>query len=185
MPRLSDLSVEELARLLNLSNVEAAQLTKWINKWTSKSLMNTSVEEIKCLRERGELHNLNPDLPRVPKDAILRWRQLRELLLRESEFETRYPVAYSLLLHLPLDFDKGARGLPLASFNVRVARYDPRPHTTSAVPHEGDEAYFSSEKPLRLGEVGPSEVDWSFSAPDPAYLRGVLLAVLSREEYQE
>jgi hypothetical protein len=36
-----------------------------------------------------------------------------------------------------------------------------------------------------LEEAAPLRPDWHFSAPDFTYLRGVLLAILTREEYQE
>ncbi len=95
MKRLSDLSVEELTRLLNLSNAEAARLTKF--RPIRGQLMSTTVEEVRRLRDTGELHKLHPDIPRVPEDVVLRWRQLQEMLRRELEFETRCPAAYDLL----------------------------------------------------------------------------------------
>ena len=187
--RLSDLSVKELARLLNLSNAEAEWLLKWNKRASAAPVfaslpMNTSVEEIQRLRDRGELHKLHPDIPQVPEDVVLRWRQLQELLRREDEFETRYPAVYDLL-RSRLDRVTGRRGMPLPSFGIRVARHDPRLYVGPATDHAGSDAYSSSGKPHRLGEAAPSGVDWKFSAPEPAYLRGVLLAILSREEYQE
>ncbi len=186
MKRLSDLSVEELARLLNLSNAEAERLLKWgsASPVFAGLPMSTPVEEIQRLRESGELHKLHPDIPHIPENVALRWRQLQEMLRREPEFETRYPAAYDLL-RSRLDRVTGRRGMPLPSFGIRVARHDPQPCVGPATDYAGDDAYSSSGKPHRLGEAGPSEVDWKFSAPDPAYLQGVLLAILSREEYQE
>ena len=187
MLRLSDLSVEKLAWLLNLSNAEAEQLIRWTSKspMLAVSIMNTPVEEIKRLRESGALHKLHPDIPHVPEDVALRWRQLRELLRREPEFETRFPTAYDLLRG-GFDQTRGRVGISLPSFGIQIAPHDPLPHTTPVGHYSGDDAYSSSTGPHGdIVEAGPQNVGRKSAAFDLAYLRGVLLAMLVREEYRE
>ena len=173
MLRLSDLSVEKLAWLLNLSNAEAEQLIRWTSKspMLAVSIMNTPVEEIKRLRESGALHKLHPDIPHVPEDVALRWRQLRELLRREPEFETRFPTAYDLLRG-GFDQTRGRVGISLPSFGIQIAPHDPLPHTTPVGHYSGDDAYSSSTGPHGdIVEAGASE-GW----PEDRSLRPCVLA---------
>lgn len=190
------MSEDDLCQLLGLSPAEVRQLVKWTNRkqhgFFSSFLsphaalpMEAPVEEIRRLRDAGELRDAYPALPDIPRNVLLRWRQLQELLKSEAEFETRYPVAHDLL-RSRLGRLTGKKGLPLPSFGIRVMRHDPQPtfDLASLLP-EGDACSANEKNAGQFGDSGPLSIDWKFSSPDTGYLRALLLAVLGRDEYEE
>lgn len=174
-----------------------------------RHLMRVSVEELEWLVHSGELYRLYPYYePTHPPRAHIRWRQLEDLLSNENEFETRYPAAHKVLFgSLATD------GLALPSFGIRVQKNDPGKSVLPVVWFsEGDEPEGYSDaysaislcqepggdaKPKDDGkddgdaysvifpgpEPGEGEINRSYSPLDVGYLRGLLLAVLSRDEH--
>lgn len=188
MTTLSEASPEEWARVFDLSITEAKQLAVLgllikIPDFPG----HLTIEEVERLRETGELSRLHPYVPWVPMDAPLRWRQLAEMLRLEPEFAARYPAARALLLNSRAS-RFGHTEMLLPSFGVRIARYDPRPQYTYW-PTQRSGPYDASSTSLHRAmdhfEFAPRSVDVKFSALDKRYLRGILLAVLCREESNE
>jgi hypothetical protein len=151
-----------------------------------KKLMGLSVEEVEQLQTTGEFYKLYPYFKRkVPKDAETRLRYLRELLNDEVEFEARYPAAYEVLF----EKSEAINGLLLPSFGVRVLRCAPSQTILSAGWHQewkrsqdsGDAFSLTFERRA----LEETKVDQTLAPLDLGYMRGVLLAVLSREEYAE
>jgi len=118
----------------------------------------------------------------VPEDVGVRFRQLRELLSMDPEFMTRYPEAYSILLsHRARMTERG--GLPLPSFGIHILRHEPHPHVFLPEEKIVGDAYTASYAPKL--EIAHPPADQSFWPVNAGFLRGVLLAILSREEYLE
>src|SRR5215203_1821876 len=118
----------------------------------------------------------------VPEDVGVRFRQLRRLLSKEPEFKTRYPEAHSILLsHRARMTEHG--GLPLPSFGVHILRHEPHLHVSLPEETMVGDAYTATYAPNL--ELGLPPADQSFWPVDAGFLRGVLLAILSREEYSE
>jgi hypothetical protein len=174
------------------------------------------------LEERGASDLSAGPPPISPKDAALKLEQLRNLLFREPEFETRYPAAYKVLFTPPYEppltppherdllqamvelYEKagvplperrperwgstgrnmhvGIGGLPLPSFGVRVLRNEPRKAIRAKDSGRPADVY-SVTSEFREMESPPT--DQEFIPVDPGYLRGILLAIMSREEYSE
>ena len=190
--RLANLSEQELARLLNLTPQEARQR---LQGYVLDPLMHFSVGKVRQWIENGVLYEFRPHL-HVPKDVGARWRILRGLLAEDPEFETRYPEAHKVLVEPALGTKKEFSGLPLPSFGIRVLRSDPktyvRPYPEPELgpvnmvpepgPQETEDAYSSTFSRKELGEP---PVDQGFMPLGSGYLRGTLLAILSREEYWE
>jgi hypothetical protein len=118
---------------------------------------------------------------KVPEDVHARWVLLQAFLGAQVEFETRFPAAHDVLFP---DAKRPERsGLLLPSFGIRVMRWEPLPHIGHAKgPSEEGDAYSAT---YLHREIGPSSVDQGFEPIDPTYLRGLLLAILGREEYAE
>jgi hypothetical protein len=178
------LSVEEDALSVRLfGDLESATS---LRRSSVKELMELSVEEVERLKRTGEFHRRFPYFERKrPNDPEARLRYLRELLGGEAEFEARYPAAFEVLFQ----GSEALRGLPLPSFDVRVPKNDPRRSVLPAGWHqdwrmaqESGDAFSET-----FGQRTPAdkEVDQGFAPLDLGYMRGVLLTVLSREEYAE
>lgn len=211
MTKLTDLSEQALAELLGLpldkarkwlvvaSSISDKAGQSWFNDplWdfesapslrhsAVKELMALSVEEVQQMKRTGELYRRFPYFKRrAPKDAETRLRYLRELLGNEPEFGARYPAAYELLF----EASSSGRGLFLPSFGVRILENTPAESILAAgwfqewkMSQESGDA-FSTTFERRLIRV--NEVDQEFASLDLGYIRGVLLAILSREEYAE
>jgi hypothetical protein len=223
MTKLTDLSEQELANLLDLPLDKAR---KWLEVAKSISdeedvprlkevfdlfgdfesatslrrssveeLMGLSAEEVEQLKRTGEFYRRYPYFKRhVPDDPRIRLGYLRELLADEVEFEARYPVAYELLF----EQHSAISGLPLASFDarvlaspseVRILRNDPQASVLAAgwsqrwkrSQDSGDAFSLTFERRAE----GDKQIDQKFAPLDVGYMRGVLLAILSREEYAE
>jgi hypothetical protein len=151
-----------------------------------RELLGLSVEEVKQLKRTGELYRLYPYFKRkAPTDADACLRYLRDLLGHEAEFEARYPAAYELL------FGRSEQiiGLPLPSFGVRITHYEPRGTVLPAGWFQEWKKSQNSGDAFSLMSVGRTkgdkQVDQSLAPLDLGYMRGVLLAILSREEYEE
>jgi hypothetical protein len=112
-----------------------------------------------------------------PEDSRVRFRQLQQLLVREPKFITRYPEAHKIL------FPRMAgSGLPLPSFGIRVLRN--QPHPVVRIPKSFLGRCVLGHLFASQG-AGVSLADQSFWAVEKGILRGLLLAILSREEYSE
>jgi len=209
MTKLQDLPEQELADLLGLPLVKARTWLKvaqsvaedppWLEDWfgdfesatslrrsSVKDLMELPVEEVKRLKKTGEFYRRYPYFKRkAPTDAKTRLKYLRDLLRDEVEFEARYPAAYELLF----ERSRAISGLPLPSFDVRVLRNDPQGSVLPAgwfqdwkrSQDSGDAFSVTFER----REDVDKEVDQRFAPLDLGHVRGVLLAILSREEYAE
>lgn len=134
--------------------------------------------------ERGVSDGYSLPLPVSPQEALAKILELRDLLHGETEFETRYPEAYQLLFTPPhKDAAPGHHepgGLPLPSFGIRIRRDAPTGHADLT------DAYSTTAEPgLLEHELALPELRQSWSRIDPAYMRGILLAILGREEYSE
>jgi hypothetical protein len=171
-----------LSKWLELETESAASL----QRSSVKELMGLSVEEVEQLKRTGELYRRFPYFKRkAPTDADTRLRYLRDLLRYETEFQARYPVAYELL------FGRSEQigGLPLPSFGIRILHHEPQDNVFPAIwfqkskrsPKSGDAYSLLSGGKLE----GDKKVDQSLAPLDLGYMRGVLLAILSREEFQE
>jgi len=208
---LLDLRLDKARRWLEVAKsiIEAEAIYKspfykdkppWLSEWLEldfesatslqrssvKELMGLSVEEVKQLKRTGQFHRLYPYFKRqVPTDADTRLRYLRDLLGHEIEFQTRYPAAYELL------FGRSEQigGLPLPSFGVRIMHHEPR---ETVLPAGWFQDWKSSQNGgdafslMSVGRTkGDKKVDQSLAPLDLGYMRGVLLAILGREEYEE
>lgn len=135
----------------------------------------------------------------LPDALGLRWRQLRALLSQQREFKTRHPEAHKILFAPPYPPDKEEVGdVFLPSFGIRVMRCSPRGHAPMAMePEDSDDACTEiaspsdsldasslTDDPEGMAFVRSSLVDQGFLPPERSILRGVLLAIMSREEYQ-
>lgn len=175
---LSELSAEELAPLLNLSVAEAKRYIE--NADDLALLMEMPVEDVRRLVGEGRYDQLFM-APRVPADAVLRFRQLQALLGRAFEFEARYPEAYEILFpRRARDTDRA--GLHLPSFGIRVLKNDPQARVV-ARGFRGDDA-FSVTHDRRVNQ-GNSRIERTLEPVHHGDLQGVLLAILAREEYAE
>jgi hypothetical protein len=213
LKKLKDLSARELGYLLGLPLDKArawlevaasipgeSYHVRWLSDFTESSpllrrsaveeLSELTVEEALRMKRTGELYRRFPYLkPRAPKDADTRLRYLRELLRNEPDFGARFPAAYELLYGA----SSTESGLLLPSFGVRVPvrvmENEPQESILPARWHQrwkdsqdgGDAFSATFEKRMR----GEKDVDQAFSPLELGYMRGLLLAVLSREEYAE
>lgn len=211
MTKLTDLSEEALADLLGVRADKAGtwlqvarsiseesfppRLEKWLDELETSAflrrssveeLMRLSVEDVEELQRTEIFYRRFPYLkPERPTNDETRIRYLRDLLADEMEFESRYPAAYEVLFRN----SAAISGLPLPSFDVRVLRNDPRPSVLPAGWFEdwkqaqdvGDAYSLTFERRA----PGPANVDQDFARLDIGHIRGLLLAILSREEYAE
>lgn len=119
---------------------------------------------------------------KLPEKPGLVLRQLRSLLSKEFDFYARHPVAARLLYAPP--HPQGRRettGLPLPSFGVRVLRYSPSPTVFPPDDPIGEGDAKSATYPTH-GEIGLPPTNQAMEPVDGGFLRGVLLAILGREE---
>lgn len=209
--KLTDLSVEALADLLGLQvdkagkwlqvarSISDGSYPPWMEEWfgdletsdflrrsSVEELMQLSVEDVEDLRRTGRFHRRFPHLkPEQPTNDATRIRYLQDLLADEVEFEARYPAAYEVLF----GNTAAISGLPMPSFDIRVLRNYPRPSVLPAgwsgawkqAQDIGDAFSFTFERRTE----GPANVDQDFARLDLGYVRGLLLAILGREEYAE
>jgi hypothetical protein len=176
MKRLEDLSTQELADLLHVSDMEAQKLLE-----SAGPFMQTPVQEVR--EELRRLRNsLQPD--KIPHDVANRWKQIRDLLYREPEFEIRYPAAYGLLMepYYPEIMDE-LGGLSLPSFGGRIFRHDP--HEQVNYSREPGEHYDAFTTRHSGGEAKGPLLKHEFEPLDLGYLQGILFEVLGRDEYWE
>jgi hypothetical protein len=113
-----------------------------------------------------------------PEDSRVRFRQLQKLLEREVEFSTRYPEAYEILFPR-----MSGSGLPLPSFGIRLLRHRPLPD--ARIPQGSIEGDAYSATYLHHKESLLPPADQSFWSVDRDFMRALLLAIHSREEYSE
>ena len=209
MTNLTDLSEQALASLLDLPLDKAREWLKiassvseeplwlqdgfdeleasvFLRRSSVRKLLKLSVEDIQRMKRTGELYRRFPYLkPRTPKDAEPRLKYLRELLRYEPEFAARYPAAYETLFKA----SRSGSGLLLPSFGVRILENAPQESIVPAgsfqewkVSQDSGDAFSATfEKYF----IGADEVDQEFAPTGLGYMRGLLLAVLSREEYAE
>jgi hypothetical protein len=178
MRKLRDLMPEELAALLRVTPMEAQQ---YIESADSIPFMQAPVEKVKedlrGLKERGKLEKPLPDVAK-------RWRQVRELLFREPEFEARYPAAYAILLESYYPEIMGELiGLRLPSFGIRISRNEPKDH----IGRKSVEDSYSDAYSVRASDMEGKTLlaDQSYIGLDPGHLRAILLEIVSRDEYWE
>jgi hypothetical protein len=139
-------------------------------------------EEVQELREHGKYHRGSIPSPGLPPDPGLKLRQLRALLADEIEFRTRYPEAYRLLFASSHpDERKDIGGLYLPTFGCRIAFS--APHSGALEDRGGKltDAYSATPDTLESGRP----VVQTLLPLDPGHLRGLILAILGREEYAE
>jgi hypothetical protein len=211
MTKLKALSAEALAELLSLppdkarrwrevaeslSEDEEPLLVQWFGDLESapslrrssvRELMELSVEDVQQGQRTGEFYRRFPYFKRKrPTDPTTRLRYLRELLTGEVEFEARYPAAFEVLFQ---GFE-ASRSLPLPSFDVRIPKNNPRRSVLPAGWYQDlrmsqDSGDASSDMFFGRRTPGDKEADQNFVPLDLGYMRGVLLTVLTREEYAE
>jgi len=187
----TEFSKETIGRIA----VETGVPENIVNNIIATDERKRSAEEVRDMildlfQERGT-SDLEPlDQPRqghtTSEDAVGKLERLRNMLAREPEFEARYPEAYKELF-TPPHRDIGSRhpestGLPLPSFGARVLRSDPKSMLQSERPEQLADAYSATSLHREMGEIAAPR------SPLPVvkgYLRGILLAVMSREEYSE
>lgn len=206
--KLTDLQERELAELLGLTVGEAREWLKIaesisrgneVNAFDAvtisprissrlqsiRHLVRLSVEEVRWLIHSGELYRLYPYYNAKPPEYIgLRWRQLQDLLSDENEFSARYPAAGEAVFgRLPTS------GLPLPSLGIRVMRNAPQAHLIRAgwfsewrASQDSSDAYSAT---FHRGDKGVPPIDQEYLPIDLGYLRGVLLAIVTREEHAE
>lgn len=190
----------EVAKTISKREVIYKDKPPWLSEWLElefesatslkrssvKDLMGLSVEEVKQLKRTGEFYRRFPYFKRkVPMDADTRLRYLQDLLGHETEFQARYPAAYELLFGQSEQINV----LPLASFGVRILHHDPQDHVLPAFWFQEWKRSQNSGDAFSLMSVdrtkGDKKVDQSLAPLDLGYMRGVLLTILSREEYEE
>lgn len=141
--RLAHLSARELSALLRGSLEEAQE---YLESADSTPFMQAPVEKVReDLRRRqessGQAHN-------IPHDVAARWVQVRSLLFREPEFETRYPAAYTLLLEPHFrEIGDELIGISLPSFGVRILQHAPETRGPNISRHDRHHDTFSSRYP--------------------------------------
>ncbi len=154
-----------------------------------RDLMELSVEDVKRLKKTGRFYRRCPYFGREePLDPGARLKYLRDLLADEVEFEARYPAAFEVLKPR---FD-AERGLQLPSFGARIPKSDPRKSVVSAgwsqdrkLPQSSADAFSATPAGRTPWHTEVEGVNRNYAPVDVGYLRGVLLAVLGREEYAE
>lgn len=212
MERLSELSNSRLAQLLNMTALEVEELRSgdeelrsreseeiWqeaakaldldLDVYTGPSeeevqaFWNLTVPELNELkfqrREPGSHDNhwiTSFIKPCAVEDAVGRFRLLQDLLVGEHEFQARFPEAFELLNPR---WKRGPIGLRLPSFDAYVLGSWTLPRVVGDY-HTGADAYTLVgfwDKPAPSYSVGPN-----YPSADYDSLRGLLLAIFSREE---
>ena len=143
----------------------------------SEFLSHLSVKEREnFFKDRGSQAMLSPG--GLLDDSRVRFRQLQHLLLRDSEFIARYPEAHEVLFP-----QSAGGGLPLPSLRIRVLRQ--QPFSDARLPQHGLKGDAYSITYYERKELASPPADQTFRPVDKGFLRGVLLAILGREEYSE
>lgn len=148
----------------------------------SEYLANLSDREKDMFFRTGGVESVLTRHKLVPEDLGLRFRRLQELLRRQPEFETRFPEAFEMLFP---DKAKSADriGMPLPSFGVTVLLNEPEAWSVPQDQYRGGDAHSHTKHPEAYQGSMPVQRDvWPVYS---GHLRGVLLAILGREEYQE
>jgi hypothetical protein len=186
MKKLSELPDRELAFLLNSTVAEARRLRQ---QWRESpdehfsTIMNMTAEEFRqdCVSSSFSMSRLiSGD---VPRDVGLRFRQLQELLSQQFEFEARYPAAFEILFPRTAPYRDRA-GLYLPSFGVHVLNNYPQYHVQLQADVWAGDAYTFTDNRRKEHPWG-AKVERRLRFPDYEDLQGILLAILSREEYVE
>jgi hypothetical protein len=178
MKRLRDLPTKELSELLE---VPARQAHEYLEAADSIPFMQAPVHEIRegiqGLRESGKLEEGS-------RYFASRYKELRELLFRETEFEARYPAAYALMLEPTYpEIRDELVGLHLPSFGVRLLRHAPVVHAGRGSMFEDHYDAYSITRGKMEGQTPLADQDYEYL--DVGYLQGLLLDILRREEYWE
>jgi hypothetical protein len=186
MVKLSELSDNELALLLNTTVAEARKQRDLYSEHRGgvfSEILDWTVEEFRQDYARGGFSRTRMIAGDVPRDVGLRFRQLQELLRRHFEFEARFPAAYEIL------FPKQARrrdraGLYLPSFGIHVLNSYPFSTVQSQDTERAGDAYTFTDNRVKRHPWG-TKVERRLRFPDYEDLQGILLAILSREEADE
>jgi hypothetical protein len=183
--KLSDLSDYELSILLNSSVTEARRWRESARKNPDNTsvVMEWTTEEFRRDLARSEYSKARRVSRLVPRDTGLRFRRLQELLRGEFEFEARYPKAYEVLFP-SFARSRDRAGLYLPSFGVYVLNNNPGGKVQFQDDWQAGDAYTYTNNRAKWHPWG-KKVERSILSPDKDDLQGVLLAVLSREEYGE
>jgi hypothetical protein len=196
--RLADLSDRELAPLFNMTVPEVRRYRRPAKRlpWDDTSdearaeserydqwLWNLPVEEFKKLRESDDPGTIRLPHRNVPFDVAGRFRALQDLLWNQPEFEARYPASFEILFPSPARRRERA-GLYLPSFDIRVLNNWTHPHVEDGNWPGGADAYTSVSR-LWQKDWRLHEANQTINMPQYDDLQGVLLAILSREEYGE
>jgi hypothetical protein len=184
--RLSELPDRELAFLLNSTVAEARRLRDQLSESSDEhfsAIMNMTAEEFRqdCASSSFSIARLISG--EVPRDVGLRFRQLQELLGEQFEFESRYPAAYEVLFPRSTRYRDRA-GLYLPSFDIHVLNNFPQYHVQFQDDWSAGDAYTFTDNRSKNHPWG-TNVERSWLFPDFEDLQGILLAILSREEYVE
>lgn len=148
----------------------------------SRYVANLSAKEKEMFFRTGGAESVSIRRNLVPEDVGLRFRRLQELLRRQPEFEARFPEAFDLL------FPDKARsadriGLPLPSFGITVLLNEPEAWSVPQDRYRGGDAHSHTRHPEAYQGSRPVQRD--VRPVHEGHLRGILLAILGREEYQE
>lgn len=192
----------EIARSISVSKGSDSVAELWhsfgdfessisLRRSSVEELMELSIEKVERIKKTGEFYRRYPYFKReIPEDVQTRLRYLQDLMRGEREFESRYPVAYEVLFGNSL----ATSGILLPSFSIRILRNDPRQSTLTAgwstdwkSSQESSDAFSITFEGVFFGdgELGHSEEQQELSRLDLGHVRGLLLAILSREEYAE
>jgi hypothetical protein len=119
-----------------------------------------------------------PSLELPPNPGLL-LRQVRALVAEDPEFMARYPEVYNLLFSPPHpESRREIKELYLPSFGVYIARSAPWSRELEEEWGGPADAYSAT---CFATQARP--IDQGFLRPHPAQTRGLLLAILGREEY--
>jgi hypothetical protein len=184
--KLSELSDYELALLLNTTVAEARKERELYSETPDGNpfaIMDWTVEEFHQDYAREEFSRTRMIAGHVPRDVGLRFRQLQELLRRHFEFEARFPAAYEVLFH-KLARRRDRAGLFLPSFGIHVLNSYPFYTVHSQDTEWAGDAYTFTDNRRKRHPWG-TKVERRLRYPDFEDLRGILLAILCREEVDE
>jgi hypothetical protein len=184
--KLSELSDYELALLLNTTVAEARKEREFFREALDGNpfaIMDWTIEEFHQDYARGEFSRTRMIAGDVPRNVGLRFRQLQELLRRHFEFEARFPAAYEILF--PREARRRDRaGLFLPSFGIHVLNSYPFYTMHSQGTAWAGDAYTFTDNRRKRHPWG-KKVERRLRYPDFEDLRGILLAMLCREEVDE
>jgi len=184
--KLSELSDYELALLLHTTVAEARKQRELYSEHPDgvfSEILDWTVEEFRRDYARSGFSRTRLITGDVPRDVGLRFRQLQELLRRKLEFEARFPAAYEILF--PKEGRRWDRaGLYLPSFGIHVLNSYPLYMVQPQDTEWAGDAYTFTDNRIKRHPWG-TKVERRLRFPDYEDLQGILLAILSREEYDE